>query len=257
MKLLVALLGLALLGLALLCCSASARRAEPESAPIPGVEERAPADVLIGVVAESGILLCDGSEQGRWIDLHHEIGFVRAVGGPDLGALEGRPVVAEGHPILEQEPVVPRHTGPCPPPMQLRADWIEGPRSVRVKRAEPPFPAFRVQAVRPFEGLEARLVDGTLEVEVRNALRRELEDVRVVVHYEGCHGKPGTRSRTEGVGSLAPGIVTKLAFPVRLRDPEAPPWRSTYRAHSVRLEASTPGVTFDLDLGVGSDGSAC
>jgi len=205
-------------------------------------------EVLIGVVTAQGTRLCDGSRDGKWIDLRHEIGFVRALGEVALAEYEGRALVAEGQRVSSYESEVPEHTGECPMPMQMRSDWVEGPSGIRVRRADRPFPAFRVRSVRPFDGVAARLVGDVVTISVRNTLGRALEDVVVTLHYEGCFGKPGTRQQTAVLGALAPGQAGEVSLPGWHHDEDGPRGRSDYRGWSLRLGTSTAGVTFDLDL---------
>lgn len=237
---------LATLGLTLGCTRAE----RPMNSAISPSPER-----LIGVVTAQATRLCDGSAQGSWVHPRHEIGFVRALGAVDLAPFEGRPVVVSGRRELSPEPLpAVEPTGPCPPPMQMRSDWVEGPSGIRVRRQAPPFEAFHVVAVEPFEGLSAELRGGELHFSLTNTLGVDLQGVSLTLYYEGCFGKPGSTTRVLEHGELAAGESTKLTASATLEEPGAPTGRSNFKAFSLRLEAQAAGISFDLDLTMASLG---
>ncbi|TVQ90004.1 MAG: hypothetical protein EA397_13680 [Deltaproteobacteria bacterium] len=204
---------------------------------------------LVGVVTPQGTRQCDGSPEGSWVHPRHEIGFVRALGTTDLSPFEGRAVMVTGRRELSPEslPSV-QHTGPCPIPMQMRSDWVEGPSGIRVKRRAPPFEAFRVRSVEPFDALTARVEGERLHLALANPMGEPLDEIRMTVHYEGCFGKPGSQTREIAHGALSAGATAEVDAPIHLHDDDAPTGRADYRAFSVRLDARADGLTFDLEL---------
>jgi len=256
--------------IAALGCSKDA----PEPAPQRSVEtERPPAEasrpkavaagaVLVGVVHEDGLHVCGANYKESWINKFRQVGFVRAVATPELDAelkaQMGKPVVARGRVtdrIPEGTEQPPAEIGECPQ-YQMRSDWVVTAGGMRIQRSpSPALPAFEVARVEPFDGLRAE-IDGTeLKVELTNTLGVALANpVEVIVHYEGCYGKPGTEyRRLFGKQGLAPGEKLSGAVPLITeadRVPGNPRATRGHSAYSIEVRAKGADVYFDLDVSV-------
>lgn len=230
-----------------------------------GAEAPAPStERLVGVLTKQAQKQCvAGEAEPRWVNPYWEVGFVRVepTPGVDLAALEGRPVVVEGHSeALAPLPTV-AHTGPCMVP-QMRDDWQEGPAGMRVRRSFPVLRApgqgsvpeepkgLRVTTARGFDGLAARVDGDALEVTVTNPLDQPLAPLAIVVHYEGCYGKPGSTARRHEVATLAPGKSATARFPLLDEDGERGSGGHVHAAYSVELQAPAGPARFDLDVSV-------
>jgi hypothetical protein len=229
--------------------------AAPQKAPEVAQKAEAPTpkdgDWYIGLLGQRGEPDCPKGEQ-TWIDVEPTIGWTPTQPlGPEEAALLDLPVVAHG---LVGEPPVPRVaetvTAPCPPP-QARSDWELTPRGLRIRRAGggPRAPFFVRDSLRPLAELSLKADGDTLVVDFRNPVPVEITDVALRVHYEGCHGKPGTMMREHAVGSLAVGAGTQASF-ASIENGD----RGPHRAYSVQVIAKGERVTFDLDVPVGKLG---
>lgn len=214
--------------------------------------------LLVGVLEQGGSQVCDvGAErvEPRWVDLHPTVGFVPLIGrGAVLAAAErlrGRVVVARGEVARGRPDALPPGTERCELPMQMRSDWVQTPAGARPRRGAAPIPALRASGVEPFEGLTATLrgdagAADALEVRLDNRLGRPLVGPVIVrVHYEGCHGKPGTFAveRRFDAG-LAPGGRLTATVPAT----EERSGRGKHAATSVEVVASGRDVWFDMDV---------
>jgi hypothetical protein len=75
-----------------------------------------------------------------------------------------------------------------------------------------------------------------------------LADVEIRMHYEGCHGKPGTARREHPVGELAVGAGTRAQFPALVQAERAPGRLEPHQAYSVQVIAKGERAWFDLDV---------
>ncbi len=213
--------------------------------------------MLVGVVHAAGTRVCDAAGNERWINRHQQIGFTRVTSAKPLPA-GSVPVVAHGRPLAEApigtEPM-PDDAAPCPQ-AQMRDDWVETPEGMRVRRGGGPgLAAFAVDRVVPFAGLTATLEgDDALRVRFENTLDRTLEPpVEIIVHYEGCYGKPGATSRAfPNPGGLVPGAAVEETLPtfdyrerVRGRGVDD---TARHRASSIEVRAKGANVHFDFDV---------
>jgi hypothetical protein len=206
--------------------------------------------------------VCRSRGEQVWINEHFEIGFVPVIV-PEaqraaVESLVGTPVVARGR-VADAAPVgreaPPADATECPG-QQWRSDWVRGPDGVRSRRSDGPgIAAFEVDRVEPFAGLTAARNGETIDVELVNPLTRSLAGpVELVAHYEGCYGKPGTRTHTgRADGGLAPRETIALAAPVTMTDPDDASLgrrrgRGTHRADSIEVRATGDGIYFDLDV---------
>lgn len=226
----------------------TAAPAKPPATETQASEEPVDGDWYIGLLGQRGEPDCPKGEQ-TWIDVEPTIGWTPTQPlGAEESVLLDQPVVAHG---LAGEPPVARVrttvTAPCPPP-QARSDWRFTPRGLRISRSgsggRAPF--FVRDSLRPLAELALKADGDQLVVDFRNPVPVELTDVALRIHYEGCHGKPGTLMREHPVGTLATGAGTQAKFSaIEVGD------RGAHRAYSVQVIAKGERVTFDLDVPVG------
>lgn len=213
---------------------------------------------LVGRISRQHVQVCLGGQREKWVYPHFQAGFVRLVpaGDLELAPLAGRAAVLRGRVDADRRFPHPGHQGHCPG-RQARSDWVFSKRGVRLKRdlaagVERP-PSFTATAAEPFAGLSAERRGEMIRVRFRNRLPLALSDLTLVMHYEGCYGKPMSPSRRRALGALARGETASARFPARWRHdttrgglPKAN--RGLHRAHSVQLVSQDPAVLFDLDL---------
>ena len=176
---------------------------------------------LVGVLSEDGIEACQDGEQ-RWVNVHPTVGWSGAYGMPMRTDLKGKlvQVTAEVIPPPKSGPVQNDFT--CPP-MQARNDWIRAKDGIRYKRdLTAPRYDLKIKHIKPFTGLKARfdVMTDTVTVTVDNPLPQAMVDVSLVLHYEGCYGKPGTMKLTRPLGRIEPGkqVVVETLPARRLRE---------------------------------------
>ena len=210
------------------------------------------ATTIVGVLTLQHAEQYDGTWESEWVDPHHEVGFTRLIpaAGIDLAPWEGKLVVVRGRAApLPKIPVA--STGECPA-RQARSDWIFGKNGVRLRRDWPQAhpAAMTVAAVTAFDGLTVRRDGDSLHLGFTNTLPGvPLDSVELVVHYEGCYGKPDSAQQVEMRPSLRRGATARFAFP-------AVAWRTVgdrMRAHvatSLSVDAANPAVRFDFDWSV-------
>jgi len=205
---------------------------------------------VVGVLTLQHAEQCTGSWDSEWVDPHHEVGFVRLVPvkGVDLKAWEGKLVMVRGVPAPPPVVVV-KHTGECPG-RQARNDWIFAKNGVRLQRTWPqPHPAaFTALEVKAFDGLTVRRDGETLHLRFTNPFEDiTLDSVEVQIHYEGCYGKPGTRTRHAKLGMVAPGAYVDVEQPTIAIDEDGPRGRIVHKAWSVQATCLSEGYNFALD----------
>ena len=205
---------------------------------------------LVGVLTLQHAERCTGTWDSEWVDPHFEVGFTRLVpvNGLDLGAWEGRLVRVRGVPAPPPVVVV-EHAGECPG-RQARDDWIFAKNGVRLRRTWPQAlpPAFTALEVAPFDGLTVRRDGETLHLRFKNPFPDvTLDSVELMVHYEGCYGKPNTRTKHAKIGGIAPGAVVDVALPALAIDEENHRGRAVHRAWSVQVTAMSAGILFATD----------
>jgi hypothetical protein len=236
-------------------CTPATAPASTPSVPSSPVDTAAPRGAWhVGVLGQRGTPACDGDEQ-RWVDVEPRIGGtpIAPLSIEELAWLD-HPVVAHGRSATAPErgesvAVV----APCPTP-QARSDWEFTPRGLRILRDGGRTHAYFVRdAMRPLAELTVSTREPELIVDLRNPVPVELVDVVLRIHYEGCRGKPGTRTREHEVGALGVGAGVQAAFPRRIDDDDG---RGVHRAHSVQIVASGDAVTFDLDVPLAVLGAA-
>jgi hypothetical protein len=214
-------------------------------------------EFLVGVLGETGSVDCPDGMTQRWSNVRPVIGWtpVTMVQPPPIELFD-RPVLARGEPTSDEHRALEIADAKECPIAQMRSDMVETPRGMRLRR-EPAtsMPHFRVDELRPLAELEVEEIDGKLAVEFRNPLPVELRGVTLVMHYEGCHGKPGTAQETSAFGALAVGAGMRASFPL-LVDAERGPGRlEPHRASSLQILANGERAHFDLDVRLSSAGA--
>jgi hypothetical protein len=264
-----------LLWLSLVSCGREMARPEPvriESAtpelaePQQGSEPAARAEaLLVGVLHKGGTRVCDAGrppEEGRWVDLHPVIGFVPLIAGQGVSRsaakLYGGPVVATGS-VREGRPdLLPPNTERCHHEMQMRSDWVETVAGIRIKRREPPLPAFSATSLTPFQGLRAERSGSSVRIRFDNRLGRALRPPVVLrLHYEGCYGKPGSTEREHRAErGLPAGAALEAELPAFEELADRPEGRRRHAASWISIEATGDRVWFDFDVDLGDVGAS-
>jgi hypothetical protein len=177
-----------------------------------------------------------------------EVGFTRLLAPPG-GASKflKLPVVVEGLPDPTFRAPSPIHRTACPI-AQMRSDWVESKHGFRVRHAATrSFRAFRALRVRPFDGLLVSRSGESIEVRLTNTFAFALRDVSVLVHYEGCYGKPGSTERRSAIATLAAGQTHAELFPTLDAAATNTPSRQWHRVSSVQVTVGEGQAIFDLD----------
>lgn len=215
-------------------------------------------------MGQTGVEHCPGGGYDRtWLWVRPTIGRVSVSGPADavLDPLMDQPVLALGQP--GEPPPREANGEPSPTiemclPAQMRSDWQLTPRGMFIERSAAPLQHLRMAAVRPLHELRAQQNGDHIVVTLTNPLPVALADVELRAHYEGCFGKPGTRSEATVIGELGVGAQASARIPILSDSAGAPAGRGEFRAYSIQLVGSGDGVVIDLDvsfdrLGVGVD----
>lgn len=228
-------------------------KAPPEAPPEPPTPVDAPAESagptvrLLGVLHRMGDRTCPGGQfQGTFVNEHWAVGLVPLHVPPEHEAayaeLRGRPVLVDGTVAAGAPVKAPAAVEPCPE-MQMRSDWIDSPDGILRRRGPAPLTGLAPTKLRAWTGLRgAQATDQmklSLELDIDEA---PLKDVRLVVHYEGCGGKPGTVAESFEIGALEPrrSRVVTAGLRRQARGLE-------YVAASVELAGAGEGVYVALD----------
>ncbi len=205
---------------------------------------------IVGVLTLQHAEQCNGTWDSEWVDPHHEVGFTRLIGkkGLDLTAWEGKLVMVRGRPA--PRPVVTvKSTGECPG-RQARSDWIFAKNGVRLRRDWPKgYPAgFEAHEVKAFDGLTARRDGDSLHVRFTNTFPAvTLDSVELVLHYEGCYGKPNTRTHHAKLGMIKPGAYVDVELPTLSIDPDMGRGRTVHHAWTLQATCLSEGIHFVVD----------
>lgn len=239
--------------------SPSVAAVETEPNPVPRAEGD---EYFLAVLGQSGVEHCPGGGyEPTWLDVQPTLGFVPAGGAPtqaDLGPLLDQPVLARGRSMAApQRAPNPVTVQPCPI-MQMRSDWLNTPRGIRVVRTgSPNIEHFHMTSVRRLDELQVVREGEELVVSLKNPLPFPLVDVRLVMHYEGCYGKPGTTSIAGEPFELAPGAeITQRFASIAEHEPTGPrkggPNAREHRAAELVLQLGEQreGATVHADLSV-------
>jgi hypothetical protein len=219
----------------------------------------APEELLLGVLSEQFTRKCLANGE-TWVDPHEEVGFVRLVPGKELSptaarrGLRGKIVVVHGRPRTDFRAPAVKHDGRCPE-AQMRSDHVWARGGARVRRSGgAALAGFEAQRLEAFTGLAVTLERGELRARFRNTLDRELTDLALTMHYEGCYGKPGTTAETRRFPRVRAGAEVRASFPALVtttrlagKSRTAGTFRAHHAASSLQVTAQGAGVHFDLD----------
>lgn len=209
---------------------------------------------LIGVVTAQADRRCTGKMEPDWLNPHHQVGFVRITASKqDLTPYEGKPVIVTGR-IANVLPPKITHTGHCME-AQMRSDWVVGKNGMRIRRAAGVgFAAMSVDTVTPLTGFAASRKDKKLSVRFTNPTAASLGTVSMIIHYEGCYGKPGTLSESSETKAVARGKTATVSVPINLERKRGQRLRR-YRAASASVRISdTKGITSNLTMSLSAIG---
>lgn len=218
--------------LLLLACTASEESTEQPkagpsraSAPLPApieaeptpVEPASERELFLAYVGQTGIEHCPDGHTFEWLDVRTTLGFV-PTRGRSLEPWLGKVVLAKGE-SSSRTPAPAELPTPAPCPiMQMRSDWRNTPAGMRNDRGEhPEIEEFVVASVEALP-LAARREGDELVVTFTNPLPFALAELRVIGHYEGCYGKPGTKQVGGAAAPLARGAVHVERLPIVAED---------------------------------------
>lgn len=224
-----------------------------EAEPLPGEVVDGP-EWFFAVLGQTGIEHCpDGTHEPTWLAVQPTLGSVPAGDEAAVEQLMDRPVLARGTAIAAP-PRAPLPVEPQPCPMaQMRSDWIDTPRGIRVQRTlSPDIEHFEVSSLRELDELAVRRDGDELVAEFSNPLPFALTGVRLRMHYEGCYGKPGTTSRESEPVELAPGQTITHRFPQIAEHDHTGPRKGGPTAH----EHIAAALVLELPAQAGPDGGA-
>ena len=183
-----------------------------------GFAEAPAPDTSVTLLTEQATPYCAPGDTTRWAHPRFEVGFVRVTGSAvPLAPHVNRPVIVVGQPDTVASAVdnVPGRPGSCHI-AQMRSDWVEGRDGMRVRRTKPPhFKTIAVDSIRSWDTLSAAVRADQVAVTMRSPVSRSL-GLRLVVHYEGCMGKPGATSKSKTL-TVTPEADTKILFPAQER----------------------------------------
>ncbi len=223
---------------------------------------------LVGLLTRQYRGRCGADGQHKWDDEHWEVGFVRleVPATVDLSPLEGKAVVVTGKGKELPPPPAVEHVHEAPslnplpdgpgiecPQYQMRSDWVIGKNGFRIMRqrsAGLPM-MFKVTSAKLFSGVELEVHGDSLAVTVTNVLGVAAEDVKVVLHYEGCYGKPGSDSRSQAAALLPAGGRIEATFPTIVSEDQGQWGIRIHRAYSLQILGAKGPVLFDCDLPLG------
>ncbi|MCA9681043.1 MAG: hypothetical protein KC457_02535 [Myxococcales bacterium] len=218
---------------------------------------------FLAVPWQTGVQHCPDGNSQTWLNLRPTLGWVTTSGVDEavLEPLMGKPVLARGR-AASAPPSAPTPTGgqPCPM-MQMRSDWVQTPRGIRIDRGHRvDIEHFEATSVRPLDELTVTLEEDRLLATLQNPLPFALTDLTLRMHYEGCYGKPGSTSiAAETVARLEPGQSLSHSFPVIAEHDEPGPRKGgstrSHLASAIVLEVggaeSPEGAEVYVDLDVG------
>ena len=259
----------------LVCACTSAAPPAPQAAEAKAPEVRAPTPTptptppdaqpsesaeptvrLLGVLRRMGDRTCPGGQiHNTFVNEHWAVGLVPLHVPPEheatYAALRGQPVLIEGTVVADSPVKTPAPTEPCPA-MQMRSDWIDGPDGIVRRRGPAPLTGLAPLEVRAWTGLRGAQATDQMKLALELDIDESpLKDVRLVVHYEGCGGKPNASAESFEIGALEPRrsrvVTAKLRRDVR---------GQTSVAASVQLVGAGDGVFVDLDAPLAAIGVA-
>lgn len=227
-----------------------------EAEPTP-VEPMVGNEWFLGFVSQTGTEHCATEFDPQWLAIHSTLGFIPTSGAP-LDPWMAKPVLAKGMAIPAPKPELTVKPKPCPM-MQMRGDWVDSPQGLRIDRGDhPAIDHFFVTSAEPLTSLKVVREGDELVVELRNPLPFALVDVEMIVHYEGCGGKPGSTLQSREIEALNVDAVATERFAI-IVDETPPagerkggPTARIHRADSLKISAkpAAGGPTLYVDLDV-------
>lgn len=229
--------------------------APPADPAPPPASEPASETRLLGLLHRLGDRTCPGGQYGdTFVNTHWAVGLVPLHTTPEqdlqLEPLRGKPVLVAGAPE-DGPPASARAATPEPcPAMQMRSDYIDTPDGIVKRRGAPPLRGLRLASVRAWSGLEAAIAAKHVSLHLKPELGdATLRDAELVVHYEGCYGKPGTAEEVFQLGALGPKTGAGAAAPLTTRR-----GGHDYVAASVELRGAADGLQVALDVSLAALG---
>ena len=233
--------------------------------------------VLTTQAADSTFLIGKLTQQSycqdkKWVDPHFEIGFVPVVLSAeiDTSAYSQKMVIATGT-IDQSLPLKKLFIGSaCSEEAQSRGDWVWGQDGgVRVLHDVPAWmrprlkwnefetPTFRVKSLKPFTGLQSKLSGQDAVATFTNTTDKELKNLTLKAHYEGCYGKPMSAMQEKTFPSVTVGGKVTASFPqifVKPRPQHSVPGdRDQHALSSIQIVSENKDVWFDFDADVKTD----
>ncbi len=233
----------------------------PDREPVADPQEEL--SVLIGIVHDAGDLHCDPQtpDESQWVNPYFQVGFtaLKLAGevAPEISAHVRKPVILHGRPtaasVLERRV---EHDATSCVQYQMRSDMVRAPEGIRILRDTAMSANFEPQRVTEFGALEVSGAGESLKFALTNPLHVPLTaPLEVVLHYEGCFGKPGARTVSKSrSGTFESGAIWRFDAPRILEDGRK------YRLASAQIIYSDPKVHFDFDAQLselGVEGVAC
>lgn len=240
------------------------KSAPVEAEPTP-VEPIAGDEWFIGFVSQTGIEHCGEEFEPEWLAVRSTLGFI-PTSGASLDAWMAKPVLATGQAIADPKLYLELDVEPKDCPMaQMRGDWVGSPRGTRIdRRNHPAIEHFFVSSAEPLTSLKVTREGDELVVEIANPLPFALAELGMVVHYEGCYGKPGSTLESSETKPLAVGEARIERFPIIAEQTPPPgerkggPMPRVHLAHSLELSAKpvadAPTLHVDFDMPFGAVG---
>lgn len=167
---------------------------------------------VVGVLNPGGTLRCENGNES-WADTHLEVGWSPVYGTDMPIHLKGKLVVLTGTPTTAPPAKHTQNDFTCPP-MQMRNDWIRTRSGIRYDRSlKAPKHTLKANKLEPFAGLDFQFdaKSDTIAVRLHNPFDQPLTDVTLVLHYEGCYGKPGGVTKSHVLGTIQPGASTGIS----------------------------------------------
>lgn len=178
---------------------------------------------VVGVLSEDGVEACEKGVQ-RWVNVLPQVGWSSFHGATAPGSLQGKLVQVTGTPAERPAGEAVTNDFTCPP-MQMRSDWIRTKSGTRYARSDKaPRQHLEATDVAPFGGLslDHDAAKETVAITLINPFSAPLVDVTLVLHYEGCYGKPGKLETRRPLGRVEPGGRVAVAdLPVYRERPSA------------------------------------
>ena len=217
---------------------------------------------VVGLLVEQFTETCPKPFEVEWTAPHFEVGFVRVEPADkvELKPLVGKPVVITGRAPKKAGSSRPEFAGASCLPQQARSDWVFNKTGIRLLRRFPEGATwvshFVAAKVEGFDGVRVTREGDTLAVTFVNTLDVTLPAMAVILHYDGCYGKPSTDTRVQKLGGMTPGHKAAVEFPTLVEETRrkvgGKHGKPVLAATSVQITTESKEVVFDLDLSLSS-----